>query len=202
MGWLLRLVTGGPTGGRGPPIVLEFLVINFRGRDLRKWRGPRMVALRLWFLSNMHYTAIISFFLTFVGRDLMSVKRKDGNCADNSAISTISTTGRILSLTLEVEDSSVNHRYSNSYCCCCCNSSRHFSEYARLRVAPNSATRLLRCSDIPCAGDSHLAFELSTRRCVRQIQEGRRRRWPRGRASVGATCKQFLWNSLAVYVNF
>ena len=28
MGWLLRLVTGGPTGGRGPPTVLEFLVIN------------------------------------------------------------------------------------------------------------------------------------------------------------------------------
>jgi len=27
MGWLLRLVTGGPTGGRGPPTVLEFLVI-------------------------------------------------------------------------------------------------------------------------------------------------------------------------------
>ena len=29
IGWLLRLVTGGPTGGRGPPTVLEFLVINF-----------------------------------------------------------------------------------------------------------------------------------------------------------------------------
>jgi len=29
MGWLLRLVTGGPTGGRGPLTVLEFLVINF-----------------------------------------------------------------------------------------------------------------------------------------------------------------------------
>jgi len=29
MGWLLRLVTGGPTGGRGPSTVLEFLVINF-----------------------------------------------------------------------------------------------------------------------------------------------------------------------------
>ena len=29
MGWLVRLVTGGPTGGRGPPTVLEFLVINF-----------------------------------------------------------------------------------------------------------------------------------------------------------------------------
>ena len=29
MGWLLRLVTGGPTGGRGPPTVLEFLVINY-----------------------------------------------------------------------------------------------------------------------------------------------------------------------------
>jgi len=29
MGWLLRLVTGGPTGGRGAPTVLEFLVINF-----------------------------------------------------------------------------------------------------------------------------------------------------------------------------
>ena len=29
MGWLLRLVTGDPTGGRGPPTVLEFLVINF-----------------------------------------------------------------------------------------------------------------------------------------------------------------------------
>jgi len=29
MGWLLRLVTGGPTGGWGPPTVLEFLVINF-----------------------------------------------------------------------------------------------------------------------------------------------------------------------------
>ena len=28
-GWLLRLVTGGPTGGRGPPTVLEFLLINF-----------------------------------------------------------------------------------------------------------------------------------------------------------------------------
>ena len=28
MGWLLRLVTGDPTGGRGPPIVLAFLVIN------------------------------------------------------------------------------------------------------------------------------------------------------------------------------
>jgi len=31
MGWLLRLVTGGPTGGRGVPTVLEFLVINFSG---------------------------------------------------------------------------------------------------------------------------------------------------------------------------
>jgi len=30
---------GGPTGGRGPPTVLEFLVINFRGPDLRKRRG-------------------------------------------------------------------------------------------------------------------------------------------------------------------
>ena len=30
MGWLLRLVApGGPTGGMGPPTVLEFLVINF-----------------------------------------------------------------------------------------------------------------------------------------------------------------------------
>jgi len=29
MGRLLRLVTGGPTGGRGFPTVLEFLVINF-----------------------------------------------------------------------------------------------------------------------------------------------------------------------------
>ena len=29
MGWLLRPVTGGPTGGRGHPTVLEFLVINF-----------------------------------------------------------------------------------------------------------------------------------------------------------------------------
>jgi len=29
MGWLLRLVTGGPTGGTGPPTVLEFSVINF-----------------------------------------------------------------------------------------------------------------------------------------------------------------------------
>jgi len=29
MGWLLRLVTGGGTGVRGPPTVLEFLVINF-----------------------------------------------------------------------------------------------------------------------------------------------------------------------------
>ena len=29
MGFLLRLVTGSPTGGRGPPAVLEFLVINF-----------------------------------------------------------------------------------------------------------------------------------------------------------------------------
>jgi len=29
MGWLLRLVTGGPTSGRGPPSVPEFLVINF-----------------------------------------------------------------------------------------------------------------------------------------------------------------------------
>jgi len=38
---------GGPTGGRGPPTVLEFLVINYRGSDLRKRRGPRMVALRL-----------------------------------------------------------------------------------------------------------------------------------------------------------
>ena len=36
MGWLLRLVTGGHTGGRGPPTVLEFLMINFRGPDLRK----------------------------------------------------------------------------------------------------------------------------------------------------------------------
>ena len=36
MGWLQRLVTAGPTGGRGPPTVLEFLVINFRGPDLRK----------------------------------------------------------------------------------------------------------------------------------------------------------------------
>ena len=35
MGWLLRR-DGGPTGGRGPPTVLEFLVINFRGLDLRK----------------------------------------------------------------------------------------------------------------------------------------------------------------------
>ena len=39
---------GGPTGGMGPSTVLEFLVINFRVPDLRKWRGPRMVALRLW----------------------------------------------------------------------------------------------------------------------------------------------------------
>jgi len=29
MGWLLRLVTGGPTGGWWPLTVLEFLVINF-----------------------------------------------------------------------------------------------------------------------------------------------------------------------------
>jgi len=29
MGWLLRR-DGGPTGGRGPPTILEFLVINFR----------------------------------------------------------------------------------------------------------------------------------------------------------------------------
>ena len=29
MAWLLRLVTGGSTGGRGPPTVREFLVINF-----------------------------------------------------------------------------------------------------------------------------------------------------------------------------
>jgi len=36
LGWLLRLVTGGPTRSRGPPTVLEFLVINFRGPDLRK----------------------------------------------------------------------------------------------------------------------------------------------------------------------
>ena len=36
MGWLLRLVTGGPTAGRGSQTVLEFLVINFRGPDLRK----------------------------------------------------------------------------------------------------------------------------------------------------------------------
>ena len=40
MGLLLRLVTGAPlvVGGPrvGPPTVLEFLVINFRGPDLRK----------------------------------------------------------------------------------------------------------------------------------------------------------------------
>jgi len=30
MGWLLHLVTGGPTGGKGQPTVLEFLVINFK----------------------------------------------------------------------------------------------------------------------------------------------------------------------------
>jgi len=29
MGWLLRLMTGCPTGGRGPPTVLELLVVNF-----------------------------------------------------------------------------------------------------------------------------------------------------------------------------
>ena len=36
MGWLLRLVTGGALVVGGPPTVLEFLVINFRGPDLRK----------------------------------------------------------------------------------------------------------------------------------------------------------------------
>ena len=29
MGWLLRLVTGGPSGSRGPPTVLELFVIKF-----------------------------------------------------------------------------------------------------------------------------------------------------------------------------
>ena len=48
MGWLLRLVTGGPTGGRGPPTVQFYFKSEGRGPDLRKWRGPRMVALRLW----------------------------------------------------------------------------------------------------------------------------------------------------------
>jgi len=36
MGWLLRLVTGGPTGGRGPPIVLFHFKSEGRGPDLRK----------------------------------------------------------------------------------------------------------------------------------------------------------------------
>jgi len=30
MGWLLRLVTGGPTGGRGPPTVLELNTFSIR----------------------------------------------------------------------------------------------------------------------------------------------------------------------------
>jgi len=54
MGWLLRLVTGSPTGGRGPPTVLFYVKSKGVGPDLRKWRGPRMVALRLcvWPLTN------------------------------------------------------------------------------------------------------------------------------------------------------
>ena len=36
MGWLLRLVTGGPTGGRGPPTVLFYFKSEGRGPDLRK----------------------------------------------------------------------------------------------------------------------------------------------------------------------
>jgi len=36
MGWLLRLVTGGPTGGRGPPTVLFYFKSEGRGLDLRK----------------------------------------------------------------------------------------------------------------------------------------------------------------------
>jgi len=30
MGWLLRLVTGGPSGGRGPPTVLELNTFSIR----------------------------------------------------------------------------------------------------------------------------------------------------------------------------
>jgi len=49
MGWLLRLVTEGPTGGSlSVPTVLFYFKSEGRGPDLRKWRGPRMAALRLW----------------------------------------------------------------------------------------------------------------------------------------------------------
>ena len=37
MGWLLRLVTGGTTGGRGPPTVLFYFKSEGRGPDLREW---------------------------------------------------------------------------------------------------------------------------------------------------------------------
>jgi len=36
MGWPLRLVTGAPTGGRGPPTVLFYFKSEGRGPDLRK----------------------------------------------------------------------------------------------------------------------------------------------------------------------
>jgi len=36
MGWLLRLVTGGPTGGRGPTTVLFYFKSEGKGPDLRK----------------------------------------------------------------------------------------------------------------------------------------------------------------------
>jgi len=77
MGWLLRLVTGGrSTGGRGPPTVLEFLVINFSVclvLVLRKWRGPRMVALRLcsqrpnWRLRSSSQTVRLEY--TYIPRN-------------------------------------------------------------------------------------------------------------------------------------
>ena len=38
---------GGPTGGRGPPTVLFYFKSEEMGPDVRKCRGPRMVALRL-----------------------------------------------------------------------------------------------------------------------------------------------------------
>jgi len=70
-------------------------------------------------LSAIHYTAISHCFLTFDGGDLISVKRKDGSCADSSANLTINTTERISSLSFAVEDSSISRRRSNTGRCRC-----------------------------------------------------------------------------------
>ena len=77
MEWLLRLVTGASlVVARGPPTVLEFLVINFSVclvLVLRNWRGPRMVALRLcsqranWRLRSSSQTVLLEY--TYIPRN-------------------------------------------------------------------------------------------------------------------------------------